>query len=178
MELSPNSLAFIALCNEYCSAVENCREVPASDFVASMVRLLPRIYIVASDLRPDPLMEDIDPYIDSYLDEDYYETVRREIETILGSDDVYLEVFEEDMKYSDTPIGMSVAEGLSDIFQVLYNFIAMVKDAPEDVINMALVAVKSDFESYWSQRLCNLLRPLNHLRYSSNEDDDDFGAVD
>ena len=125
MELAPNSLAFIALCNEYCCAVENCRESQPADFIASMLRLLPRIYIVASDLKPAPLMEDTDPYIESYLDEDYYESLRREIENLLGPDDVYLEVFEEDMKYSDTPIGMSVAEGVCDIFQVLYNFISM-----------------------------------------------------
>lgn len=171
MELAPNSLAFIALCNEYCCAVENCRESQPADFIASMLRLLPRIYIVASDLKPAPLMEDTDPYIESYLDEDYYESLRREIENLLGPDDVYLEVFEEDMKYSDTPIGMSVAEGVCDVFQVLYNFISMVRDAPEDIVNMALHAVRADFKAYWSQRLCNLLRPLNHIRYSSGDED-------
>lgn len=171
MELAPNSLAFIALCNEYCCAVENCRESQPADFIASMLRLLPRIYIVASDLKPAPLMEDTDPYIESYLDEDYYESLRREIENLLGPDDVYLEVFEEDMKYSDTPIGMSVAEGVCDVFQVLYNFISMVRDAPEDIVNMALHAVRADFKVYWSQRLCNLLRPLNHIRYSSGDED-------
>lgn len=179
MELAPNSLAFIALCNEYCCAVENCRESQPADFIASMLRLLPRIYIVASDLKPAPLMEDTDPYIESYLDEDYYESLRREIENLLGPDDVYLEVFEEDMKYSDTPIGMSVAEGVCDIFQVLYNFISMVRDAPEDIVNMALHAVRADFKAYWSQRLCNLLRPLNHIRYSSGDEeeaDDDSEA--
>lgn len=179
MELAPNSLAFIALCNEYCCAVENCRESQPADFIASMLRLLPRIYIVASDLKPAPLMEDTDPYIESYLDEDYYESLRREIENLLGPDDVYLEVFEEDMKYSDTPIGMSVAEGICDIFQVLYNFISMVRDAPEDIVNMALHAVRADFKAYWSQRLCNLLRPLNHIRYSLGDDeeaDDDSEA--
>lgn len=178
MELAPNSLAFIALCNEYCCAVENCRESQPADFIASMLRLLPRIYIVASDLKPAPLMEDADPYIESYLDEDYYESLRREVENLLGPDDVYLEVFEEDMKYSDTPIGMSVAEGVCDVFQVLYNFISMVRDAPEDIVNMALHAVRADFKAYWSQRLCNLLRPLNHIRYSSGDEeaDDDSEA--
>ena len=101
--------------------------------------------------------------------------MRREIESLLGADDVYLEVFEEDMKYSDTPIGASIAEGISDIFQVLYNFITMVREAPSETIDRALVAVKDDFDSYWSQKLCNLLRPLNHLRYKvSDEEEDDF----
>ena len=77
------------------------------------------------------------------------------------------------MKYSDTPIGMSVAEGICDVFQVLYNFIVMVKDAPEEIINSALTAVKDDFGAYWSQRVCNLMRPLNNIYYSSSSDDED-----
>lgn len=176
MELNTNSLAFIGLCNEYCIAVENARENTLRDFVSSMLRLLPRIYIAASDLKVSrPIDEGDEPYLDSYLDEDYYESVRREIESLLGADDVYLEVFEEDMKYSDTPIGASVSEGICDIFQVLYNFITMVRDASSEVIDMALIAVKDDFDSYWSQKLCNLLRPLNHLRYKvADGDEEDF----
>ena len=100
MELNTNSIAFIGLCNEYCLAVENARETQLRDFVASMLRLLPRIYIAATDLTVTrPIEEDDEPYLDSYLDEDYYESVRREIESLLGADDVYLEVFEEDMRY-------------------------------------------------------------------------------
>lgn len=171
MELSPNSIAFMALCNEFCHAVENSGETTRSDFTASMLRVLPRIYISASDLRPSPMIDDEDAYLESYLEEDYYESIRRQVENLFGEDDIFLEVFEEDMKYSDTPIGKSIAEGICDIFQVLYNFIAMVKDAPDDMVNMALLAVKDDFESYWSQKLCNILRPLNHLFYSSDRED-------
>ncbi len=40
----------------------------------------------------------------------------------MGEDDVFLETFEEDMKYSDTPVAASVSESLADIFQPLYNF--------------------------------------------------------
>lgn len=176
MELNTNSLAFIGLCNEFCMSVENVRGMTMHEFVCTMLRLLPRIYISASDLNVmRPADEEEEPYMESYLDEDYYESVRRGIESLLGADDVYLEVFEEDMKYSDTPIGASIAEGVSDIFQVLYNFITMVRDAPTESISLALVAVKDDFDSYWSQKLCNLLRPLNHLRYKvTNDGENDF----
>ena len=152
--MTPNSLAFIALCNEYCAAVENARESGHDGFVDSMLRLLPRLYI-----------SEPDAYIAEALDEDYYESVRRAMEEVLGEDDAYLEVFEEDMKYSDTPIAASVAEGLADIFQVLYNFIDTVRDAPDDLAAEALAAVKEDFGSYWSKPLCNVLRALNNIKY-------------
>lgn len=163
--LAPNSLAFIALCNEYCHAVENAREAEAHEFVNNMLRLLPRLYISATDLRPEEEMTDDDAYIDNALDEEYYEAVRRAMENLLGEDDTYLEVFEEDMKYSDTPIGSSIAEGLADIFQVLYNLTEVIRDAPEELVNPALRAVKEDFETYWSRPLCNVLRAVNNVRY-------------
>ncbi len=166
--LNNNSLAFIGLCNEYCQAVENAREMDRGDFVAAMLRILPRIYITATDVNVEgSLIEDA--YIDSHLEEDYYEAVRRNIENLLGPDDTYLEVFEEDMKYSDTPIAASVSEGLADLFQVCYNFLESIKDVPEELIEQGIVAMKEDFEGYWSRILCNVLRPLNQVRYSPEE---------
>lgn len=166
-KLSPNALAFIGLSNEYCHAVEQAADTEREDFVASMTRLLPRIYITAADLSAENDMEDV-YYIDDSLDEESYDAVRRGIESVLGEDDTYLEVFEEDMKYSDTPIAASVAEGLSDIYQVLFNFLSAVRDSTEDNIVSALILVGEDFRQYWSRPLCNVLRALNHIRYSQD----------
>lgn len=162
-QLAPNSLAFIALCNEYCHALETAREAEPQEFVHSMLRLLPRLYISATDLATDGF-DDADTYIVDALDEDYYDSVRRNVEMLLGEHDSYLEVFEEDMKYSDTPIAASIAEGLADLFQVLYNFIDTVRDATPDTIQGALTLVKDDFTQYWSQTLCNTLRAVNHIQ--------------
>lgn len=166
--LNTNSLAFIALCNEYCAAIEDVRESDKDDFVQSMLRLLPRLYISATDLKVEALDEE-DAYLEPILDEDYYESVRCGIENLMGPEDIFLEVFEEDMKYSDTPIAASISESLADIFQVLYNFVGMVKEAPEHLIPLALVAVRDEFQVYWSRILCNVLRALNQLRYNSAE---------
>lgn len=161
--MTPNSLSFIALCNEYCVAVENASQSGHDDFVDAMLRLLPRLYITASDLSAET--DDPDTFIANALEEDYYDSVRRAMEEVLGEDDTYLEVFEEDMKYSDTPIAASIAEGLADIFQVLYNLIETVRDATEAHIADALAAVREDFGAYWSKPLCNVLRALNNIKY-------------
>lgn len=163
--LNTNAIAFIGLCNEYCNTLENARESEREAFVESMLKLLPRLYISATDLTVN-FIEDEEPYIDNVLDEDYYESVRRGIETLMGEHDVYLEVFEEDMKYSDTPVSASISEGLADIFQTLYNFLNTVRDSTDEVTAIALLAVRDDFRGYWSATLCNVLRALNHLAYS------------
>lgn len=164
--MNNNTLAFIALSTEYCRTLENAREMDSrEEFLKEMTRLLPRIYISATDLVPDMAVLSEEPYMPNALDEDYYEAIRRNVEYLLEQDDTYLEVFDEDMKYSETPIPMSISETLADIFQPLFNFLSMVKDAPESVVAEGVEAVKSDFDSYWSRKLCNVLRPLNELRY-------------
>lgn len=160
--LNTNSIAFIGLCNEYCSTMESAAESEREEFVESMLHLLPRLYIAATDLKISYLEEE-EPYIDNVLDEDYYEAVRRGVETLMGEHDVYLEVFEADMKYSDTPVSASISEGLTDIFQTLYNFLNTVRDATDDVTAVALLAVRDDFRAYWSMTLCNVMRALNSL---------------
>ena len=111
--INTNSIAFIGLCNEYCTALENARESTREELVERMLNLLPRMYIAATDLKVN-MIEPEEPYIEGSLDEDYYEAIRRNVENLLGPDDIYLEVFEEDMKYSDTPVSASISEGLAD----------------------------------------------------------------
>lgn len=159
--MTNNTLAFTALCSEYCAAIQGAATAERRQFVATMLRLLPRIYISARDLGDEGALEEA--YIDHILDEDSYDAIRRPIEALLGEDDTYLEVFEQDMKYSDTPIGASIAEGLADLFQVFYEYLDAVRDATDDVVAAVVVAVKDDFDQYWSQILCNVMRPLNAL---------------
>jgi len=163
--MTTNQLAFLALCNEYCAAAESPAFDDARALAAQMLRLLPRIYICAADIRADA--DDIpDTYISPALDERHYDEVRHRLEAILGADDAYLEVFEQDMKYSDTPIGASIAESLADLFQVFYNAVEALRDAPDELADDIFSSVSDDFATYWSQILCNVMRPLNHILYN------------
>lgn len=164
--MESNSIVFVGLCDEYCRELEGAREAERDEFVDRMLKLLPRIYISAYDILPNVDLDD-DVYIDQALEEDYYDAIRRNVETLLGPDDVYLEVFEEDMKYSDTPVAVSIAEGLTDLFQVFYNFINTIRDTTDETVELAMQSVAEDFKGYWSQILCNTLRALNHLKVNS-----------
>lgn len=162
-------LTVTSLAADYCAVCENAGEMEKEEFVERMLDILPRIYWEFFDISADDvvLLEESD-YFSSYVDEDYYESVRRHIESVLGPDDVFLETFEEDMKYSDTPIAASIAESLADIFQPLFDFISIVKDSDGDKIVEAYIQAKENFCLYWSQTLCNVLRALNYIKYSRN----------
>lgn len=164
-ELTPNSLSFLALTNEYCKAIESVYEYEKEEFVAQMLKLLPRIYITASDISKETTFED--SYIESYLEETTYDSVRNAMAQLIGEDDVYLEVFEEDMKFSDVPISASISENLADLYQEFYNLINSVQDAPTHIILSMLVSCKENFATYWGQTLCNVLRALNSTYYNN-----------
>lgn len=166
-------LAVTAYASEYCLALENAKEVEKSDFVNTVVTTLPKLYLEFVDIVPEEegiAIEEEQDYFPSYVDEDYYENIRVGVESLLGPDDTFLETFEEDMKYSDTPIAASVSECLADIFQPLYNFISVVKDSEGEMIVKAYLHCREEFNEYWSQTLCNVLRPLNKIRTSPSED--------
>lgn len=176
-------LGVTAVASEYCLALENAREFSREEFLAAVASALPKLYLDFSDIIPareespvssgdgedsmiplGEMPEDMELF-SSYVDEDYYESVRRNVETLLGPDDTFLETFEEDMKYSDTPIAASVSESLADIFQPLYNFISEVKDSDGENLIPAYLQCREEFVEYWSQTLCNVMRPINHLRF-------------
>lgn len=164
--LSTNSLAFIALANEYCQAIENPFELEKDGFVDKMLKMLPRIYMSVYDINI-PQMDD-NYFAEGYLDEDAYNSVKENISRLLEHDDVYLEVFMDDMKYSDTPLSTSVSENLADIYQVMFNLVENVKNSTNEMSKEILANCKNDFETYWGQTLCNVLRALHSLKY--NED--------
>lgn len=168
-ELQSELLSITAMASQYCVALETARQTEKEDFVAEMLNLLPRLYLEFSDLEVSgsaSAFED-EEYFPSYVDEDFYDSIRRNVESVFGPDDVFLETFEEDMKYSDTPIAASISECLADIFQPLYNFISIVKESGGEQTRGAYKECREHFVEYWSQTLCNVMRALNHLRYNN-----------
>lgn len=168
--LSRNSLSLIAMANEYCHDIESTLEKDRVEFVTAMLKLLPRIYIVITDVEDKEDNNELD-YIDSYLYEDTYNNVRENVYRLMGEDDVYLEVFEEDMKYSDTPIATTISENLADIYQELYNFLMTLQNVPTEVATNLIYVLKDNFKSYWGQTLVNVMRALHSLKYNESDFD-------
>lgn len=166
-KLSPTSLAFIALTNEYCQLVENCGDYDSEGFVDALLKLLPRIYITVTDLEPN--LEYFDAIISQALDEPSYEVVRGNLSAMIGEDDVYLEVFVDDMKYSDTPIATSISENLADLYQEFYNLVASLRDLNTEEQRQILGMCEENFMEYWGQTLCNVFRALHSLKVSHQD---------
>ena len=171
-KLSPTSLAFIALTNEYCQLVENCGDHGREGMVEALIKLLPRIYITVTDLEPN--LEYLDAFISQALDEASYDVVRDNLSALMGEDDAYLEVFLDDMKYSDTPIATSISENLADLYQEFYNLLVSLRDLNTEEQRQILGMCKENFVEYWGQTLCNVLRALHSLSVANRDYYDNY----
>lgn len=170
--MNNNAIAFTGLCSEYCANIARAYELTTRELTATMLKLLPRIYICALDLKADVELTE-EAWIEPALSEDEYNDIRNNLCALFGQHDVYLEVFEEDMKYSDTPVSASIAENLADIYQALFDYLNTVRFGTDEVTAAAVNATQESFKEYWSATLCNVLRALNNLWAHDLIDDDD-----
>lgn len=166
--ISPNSLAFLALSNEYCRSLEQAEGADKCEFIAVMIRLLPRIYICVSDIS---INQDDESFIaQAYLDEPAYDDVRNSISSLMGEDDTYLEVFTDEMKYSDSPVCATVSENLADIYQSLYDATEGCRDATPEMIAATLSCCREDFSRRWGQTLVNVLRAIHSIAHNTDSE--------
>lgn len=164
-------LELVDLSKSYCEACQEATQYTRHELTDRFLDLLPRIYWNFFDLSAGVSLGET-YYFSDYVDETLYGEIQRGIASVMGGADMFLETFEEDMKYSETPISSSISECLADIFQPLFNFISIVHDSEGSQLEEAFLSCKEDFESYWSQTLCNVLKALNNIKYSQTEEDE------
>ena len=111
--------------------------------------------------------------LETFVTEDEYEVIRINLQELLADRDDYLDVFVEDMKYSDTPIRKSIAEDLSDIYQVVKDFICQFRSGLNETMHDALAQCREHFISYWGQTLVNTMRALHEVKYSHTDNDEE-----
>ena len=155
------AIEFVTVAVQLCLYLEQVAEHEKSDFIEKMLCLLPLLYLKARLLPKGT--EEMDGYPERFVTEQEYEDVRQLIAQQLGSDDAYLEVFMEDMRYSDEPITAFISENIADIYQEVKDLACNYQTREETIMNDALVSCLEAFEQHWGQKLLNVLRPLHAL---------------
>lgn len=156
-------IEFVAVAVKFCTILENDEQLKRTEWVDKMIKILPLLYIKAS-LLPETLnLLEETPEI--FVREEDYARVESRVAAIMAEEDVYLDVFVDEMKYSDRPISAFVSECIADIYQDVRNFVSVYQFELTNQMNEALFICKENFESYWGQKLVNVLRPLHALKY-------------
>ena len=163
--LPHNVIEFVTVAVEYCLFVESAAQQSRDDFVSTLLKLLPLLYLKGTLLpSADDLYDDIPG---DYVTEENYDIVRHNIAYVMGESDDFLDVFVEDMRYSDQPVLCTVSEQLADIYQDLKNFVSAYRDGTDSVRESAVAQCRENFTNYWGQRLVNVMRPLHDICYNS-----------
>ena len=153
------AIEFVTVAVQLCLYLEQLEGQDKSEFVEKMLCLLPLLYLKAR-LLPKAT-EELDGVPERFVSEQEYEDIRQKVAQCMGADDTYLEVFVEDMRYSDEPITAFVSENIADIYQEIKDLACNYQTRDEAVMNDALVNCIEAFEQHWGQKLLNVLRPLH-----------------
>ena len=161
------AIEFVTVAVQLCLYLEQSAEQEKDEFIEKMLCMLPLLYLKAKLLPKS--VEEMDGYPERFVSETEYEDMRQMLASKLGSDDAYLEVFVEDMRYSDEPITAFVSENIADIYQEIKDLACNYQTRDEAVMNDALVSCMDGFEHHWGQKLLNVLRALHALSLSVDE---------
>ena len=162
-------MEFVTVAAEFCAFLEQAESRKRSDFVDTTLKILPLLYIKASMLPRCEMLGDSEP--ETFVTEDDYEVIRLTLANLMGEKDDYLEVFLQDMVYSDTPIKKNISEDLADIYQDVKNFVSVFKLGFDETMHDSLALCKENFALYWGQTLGNTMRALHDVRYNHSDEE-------
>lgn len=170
-----NVIEFVTVSAEYCKFIEQIETINRKSFIDTALKLLPLLYIKASMLPECEMIND--EYPENYVTEETYEVVRMSLRQLMADKDDYMDVFVEDMKYSDQPITRFISEDLADIYQDIKDFVFVFSLGLNETMNDSLVRCKENFEEYWGQKLVNTMRALHEAKYN-HTDEEEFERMD
>ena len=168
---SRNTVEFVTVAAEFCAYVERSNEHDRKEFVDTLLKLLPLLYLKAQMLPDEERFSEEE--LEDFVSEDNYEVLRMTVSELLADKDIYLDVFVNDMKYSDTPITKCISEDIADIYQDIKNFVCLFRLGINETMHDAIVECNEHFRSYWGQTLVNTLRALHDIRYNTSHDDEE-----
>lgn len=161
-------LEFVQVAVQFCGQLEQVQGQDRPEFIATMLKLMPLLYLKAQLL---PKVESNGSFLpDEQVTEQDYEFVRQGVNDLLASDDEYLDVSYDEMMQTDETRWKSISENLADIYQPVRNFLATYQQCVEDCMYDALWQVQDQFELFWGEALVDALRRLHRLQYAVKDD--------
>ena len=166
-----NVIEFVTVAAEFCAFLERAESMKRSTFVDTSLKILPLLYLKASMLPKCETIGDEAP--ETYVTEEIYEILRINLAGLMGDKDDYLDVFVQDMVYSDQPIKKSISEDLADIYQDIKDFIFVFQLGLNETMNDSLAICQENFGMLWGQKLVNTLRALHDVKYNLQDNEEE-----
>lgn len=165
------TIDFVTVAAEFCAYLEQSTDRSKEQFVDTMLKLLPFLYVKAHLVKRVESNGDFLP--DDKVTEEDYNWIRNIIYSILGNDDDYEELVFDPNTQSDETKWSSISENLADMYQSLRNFVSAYQIGIEDCMHDALWLVMDQFELFWGKCLVDSLGRLHQVKYKITGDSDE-----
>lgn len=161
-------LEFITVANDFCIFTEGIEKYDKGDILGYLQKVLPLLYIKGSLLPSIPPVDDMVP--EHYVTEENWDNIYSQYKEKLGNDDVY-SLVSHDTIYGNRPAKASIAEGLSDIYQDVKDFLALYQQNTDMARQNAVAECRRLFESRWGHRLVNVHAAIHKSLFAGKIED-------
>lgn len=169
-------LEFVTVGVRFCAFLEQEAQMGPKDFIGTLSKLLPLLYLKAELL---PRVDETEcSFPEEFVTEQDYDAVRSQVASLLGEKDAYLDLDIANLHYIQEPQVKNISEDLADIYQSVRNFVTTYKLELEQNMYDALAQVKEQFEMYWGQSLLNALRALHGVRFADDHSEEEPQETD
>lgn len=144
-----------------------------NEFIRKSLTILPLLYSKFLHIPPNqPVFEGGN---EKRVTEEEWSAVYQRIYGILGSQNEYIDLPEDDEYDRMEVISRELSEDLSDIYQDIKDFLEVFRVGTEEVMNDVLWECRLNFENYWGKKV---LRASLNLHKSLTRDSDMLEKMD
>ncbi len=158
---SDEVLNFVKQAGNFTGILAEEREVERRPFILALLKVMPAMYSAMLRIRVnDPVYEAGN---EKFVSEEEWSTVYQRVLSIMGSQNEYLDIPEEDEYDTMELISREISEDLADIFQDIRDFIELYRNGTDEIMNDALWECRMNFESYWGKKLLRVSAALHRI---------------
>lgn len=165
-------VTFMVSATRYCALVEP--ESTPSWTMETMRECrvaLAGIYYSALSLPSIPTsIQFVNDELEHYVTEDSYLRVQQRLERLFGIEDRFLNAQQEEQKYSDLPVSVSLSELMADIYQAVADPLWDIRHNGTTTLVETIGEVVYSFEYEWGPSALIALKQLHDLTINPNFD--------
>lgn len=155
-------LEMLTVANDFILFIEKTDDFTREQLLTYLHRVLPAIYLKAS-LLPEIKVSD-DEAIEHYVTEEQWETIFNTIREKLGQEDLFYFIDLHEKTQHDA-IRASIAEGITDIYQDLKDFLLLIQRPQLAFQENAVKECRHLFETRYGYKLVNCHAAIHYLLF-------------
>jgi hypothetical protein len=154
-------LNFVKQAGHFTAFLQEEGDVERKDFVEGLLAVMPAMYsAIISVPSTDPVYEGGN---ERFVSEEEWSAVYLRILRVMGSQNEYLDIPEEDEYDRMELISREISEDLADIYQDVKDFTELFRNGTDELMNDALWECRLNFETYWGKKLLRVASALHRI---------------